>query len=85
MRILAIILSLIINFKERNAQWISKKAAQWAVDEFERLEANRSAINFRGADRRSSSPFITGDGFRDHCQPHVRYLLMVEIIKRDHC
>lgn len=47
---------------------LSKDVAQWAVKEFEELEKNRSRISFRGADRRISSPFISGDGFRAYCQ-----------------
>jgi hypothetical protein len=50
--------------------WLPKEVAQWAIDEFVRHEANRSQIHYRGHDRRSSAPFITGDGFRSRCQ-HV--------------
>ena len=48
------------------SQWMTKEAAQWAIDEFELQEAMRLP-KLGIADRRSSSPFITGDGFRSHC------------------
>ena len=54
-----------------NSQWLTKENAQWAINEFERLEAERSKIHFRGIDRRIATPFITGDGFRDYCSPHA--------------
>lgn len=40
------------------------------VDSFESAEKARLP-NERGSDRRSSSPWITGDGFRDFCSTHV--------------
>jgi len=51
-------------------QWVTKHAADWAIKAFENAEFNRSLIQFRGTDRRSSSPFISGDGFRAVI-PHV--------------
>lgn len=50
---------------------MTKEAAQWAVSEFERLEAERGKINFRGTDRRVAYPFVSGDGFREYCHPHI--------------
>eukprot|EP01035_Chromulina_nebulosa_P028160 gene28160-37130_t len=47
--------------------WMPREAAEWAVQEFEQQEANRSKISFRGVDRRTSTPFISGDGFRTIC------------------
>jgi hypothetical protein len=47
--------------------WLPKEVAQWAIKEFETQEVTRSTIQFRGHDRRVSSPFITGDGFRSLC------------------
>eukprot|EP01038_Epipyxis_sp_PR26KG_P004506 gene4506-6366_t len=44
--------------------WLTKEAAQYAVNEFRQLEESRNKIVFRGTDRRSSAPFISGDGFR---------------------
>jgi len=49
--------------------WLSVEAAQYIIDQFEARELNRSAP-VRGVDRRSSSPFISGDGFRAAC-PHI--------------
>ena len=44
--------------------WLPKEAAIWAIEKFEQLEAERSKNIQRGTDRRSSAPFISGDGFR---------------------
>ena len=51
------------------SQWTSKQAALWAIEEFGKLEAKRRP-HARGTDRRSSSPFITGDSIRHHCPHH---------------
>jgi len=52
--------------------WLTKERAQWLVSEFERLEARREKVfDERGRDRASSSPFITGDGFRLKCAPNI--------------
>jgi hypothetical protein len=40
--------------------WLPKEVAQNIVDEWDKEEELRSNIGFRGTDRRSSSPFITG-------------------------
>ena len=47
--------------------WLPKEAAEWAINDFEEHEKNRSLISYRGADRRTSWPFITGDGLRHMC------------------
>ena len=47
--------------------WLPKEAAQWAIDDFETHEKNRTLITFKGTDRRVSWPFISGDGFRHIC------------------
>lgn len=44
--------------------WLPKEAAEYVIKEFENLEFNRSLLQFRGTDRRSSAPFISGDGIR---------------------
>lgn len=49
------------------ATWLSREAAEWAINDFERHEAVRGNMTWRGHDRRSSAPFISGDGFRDRC------------------
>ena len=61
---LFVTVTLIIDF---SFGWMPKEAAEWAVQEFEQQEANRSKISFRGVDRRTSTPFISGDGFRTIC------------------
>lgn len=43
---------------------MTKSLAQWAIDQLKANEEVRSKISFRGTDRRASTPFITGDGFR---------------------
>ena len=50
--------------------WLPKEAAQWAIDDFEKLEVNRTIEGYRGTDRRSAAPFISGNGFRSFCH-HV--------------
>ena len=50
--------------------WIPKHGAEWAISEFENDEKKRSLIQFRGTDRRTATPFVSGDGFRAHC-PHA--------------
>lgn len=47
--------------------WLTKEAASWAVKEFEEQEEARSKLTWRGTDRRSAAPFISGDGFRSIC------------------
>ncbi len=42
--------------------------AEWAIEDLKKNEAERSMISFRGTDRRASSPFITGDGFRSYAK-----------------
>lgn len=53
------------------SHWISKEAAERAISEFGRLEVEREGRQFKGVDRRESTPFITGDGFRQFCSPHI--------------
>lgn len=53
------------------ATWLSKEVAEWAIAEFEAQELLRSKVSFRGTDRRPSTPFISGDGFRSYCAPHI--------------
>jgi hypothetical protein len=50
--------------------WLTIESALWAVRSFAADEKNRSAITFKGTDRRTSTPFISGDGFRSFCN-HV--------------
>ena len=52
------------------ATWLLPDAAANITAQFMRDEGERSKAGYRGTDRRSSSPFISGDGFRLHC-PHV--------------
>jgi hypothetical protein len=49
---------------QTDAVWFPKEAAEYAVDEFNKLETERMKRSYRGTDRRSSAPFVTGDGFR---------------------
>jgi hypothetical protein len=58
-------------FSSVNSQWVTKKAAERAISEFGRLEVERKERWFKGTDRRESTPFITGDGFRAVCSPHI--------------
>eukprot|EP01040_Poterioochromonas_malhamensis_P025215 gene25215-31392_t len=51
-----------------SASFLPKKVAEWAIQEFNRLEEERGKISWRGVDRRESSPFISGDTLRHHSQ-----------------
>lgn len=64
--------TLIVTYLIRSldSQWLTKEVAIWAIAEFKMLETIRSQLHHKGADRRPSAPFITGDGFRDFC-PHI--------------
>jgi len=63
---------LLIAFCSASARfWMTKEQAHLLVSEFERLEASRSTNRVGGKDRRSSAPFISGDGFRLHCAPNI--------------
>eukprot|EP01031_Cornospumella_fuschlensis_P033168 gene33168-40130_t len=45
---------------------MTEEIAKWAIEDFKKQEAERSKVHFRGTDRRASSPFISGDGFRTY-------------------
>ncbi|RYH01200.1 hypothetical protein EON65_48535 [archaeon] len=45
---------------------MTEEIAKWAIEDFKKQEAERSKMHFRGTDRRASSPFISGDGFRTY-------------------
>ncbi len=59
------------------------------IKDFEAQEFNRSQIYFRGIDRRPSTPFISGDGFRSFCQhvceDHNRCRMTPEDVKNGEC
>ena len=69
--------------------WMPKEVAQWAIDDFEQHEKNRSLISFRGPDRRVSFPFISGDGFRSLCnhifEDHNRCRMDPAAVKDGEC
>ena len=65
---LTIILVLVLLLDICQCIWMPKEAAEWAVKEFEMLEQKRNSISFKGTDRRSSAPFISGDTFRSVSQ-----------------
>lgn len=62
---------VIFLIRSLKSQWLTEEAAKWAIAEFEMLEISRNRIHYKGADRRSSAPFISGDGFREFCAPHI--------------
>jgi hypothetical protein len=43
-----------------STQWLTKEAAEWAIQEFEKLEKIRGAKT-GGLDKRSAAPYISGD------------------------
>ena len=58
----------VLNLCCLKSQWLTKEAAEWAIAEFDRLESVRNQTIPGGGNRLSSSPFITGDGFRSSCE-----------------
>lgn len=54
--------------------WLTKEAADWAIQEFKLHEKQnpqirqRSYKDTKNKDRKPSNPFISGDGFRARCQ-----------------
>ena len=50
--------------------WLTKDVASDILEQFEKNE-NARGPHGRGTDRRSTTPFITGDGFRELCSPHI--------------
>jgi len=56
--------------REIPATWLSQEAAELIAQQFLIDETARSKIQFRGTDLRTSTPFVSGDGFRSHCD-HV--------------
>jgi len=71
------------------SHWLSKEVIQGIIDKFEKEEEQRSHIVFRGHDRRSSSPFISGNGFRantsHHCDESNACRLHPEAITNGDC
>jgi hypothetical protein len=65
------LLLLLASVPQTQSQWLSKEVARWAITEFERMEAERLRAGHRGTDRRAAYPFVSGDGFREYCSPHV--------------
>lgn len=49
-----------MNFR-LTSQWLTKEAVEWAIDEFEKLEKIRGTITFKGVDKRSAAPYISGN------------------------
>lgn len=62
-----------------------KEIAEWAIKEFEEQEKRKAHFNVKGLDRRTSLPFITGDGFRAFCshicEDHNRCRMTPEDVK----
>jgi len=54
------VLMVVLSFNKISCIWMPKDAAEWAVNEFDKLESIRNNISFRGTDRRASAPFISG-------------------------
>jgi len=52
-------------------RWLQSQHLERLQNEFSRYESERSNEVFKGNDRRNSTPFITGDGFRSIAQPHI--------------
>jgi len=52
-------------------RWLQSQHLEKMLIEFENYESERRNENFKGLDRRNSTPFITGDGFRSMAQPYI--------------
>jgi len=75
--------------RETPATWLSQESAELIAHQFLIDETARSKIQFRGTDLRTSTPFVSGDGFRSHCD-HVcdetnRCRMHPETVKNGSC
>ena len=68
---LIILASIVCHVGSVNYRWLTIEAAQTFIDELTVNEKARALEEFRGSDRRNSSPLITGDGFRGMALPHL--------------
>lgn len=69
--------------------WLTKEAAETIVAKFTIDEEARSKMQYRGTDLRTTTPFISGNGFRSHC-PHIcdetnRCRMVPESVKNGSC
>jgi len=48
-----------------STQWLTKEAAEWAIQEFNNLEKIRGAKT-GGLDKRSAAPYVSGDSMSFH-------------------
>ena len=62
------LLGLLVTWMAKGSIRIPRRILETVIKDFEEQEFNRSQQYFRGTDRRPSTPFITGDGFRSYCQ-----------------
>jgi hypothetical protein len=59
---------LLLVFSATRSSLLPRSIAEWVLKDFEEKEKIRAEVGFHGRiDRRSSNPFITGDGFRSYC------------------
>ena len=87
--VVSLVFFLLVQVRHYFCQWLTKDAATWAVTEFEKEEKIRKGITFRGHDRRSAAPFISGDGFRHNCnhicEDHNRCRMDPAAVKDGEC
>lgn len=85
MRKLLRIIFVVAFFVSIKGSLLPKKIAEWVLKEFEAQENIRKQVSFKGVDRRTSFPFISGDGFRafcDHiCEDFNRCRMTPEAVK----
>jgi hypothetical protein len=72
------------------AFWLTKEVAGGIIKEWRDAEAKREEKPGRGHDRRPATPFVSGDGFRELCSPHIcedanRCRMTPEAVKDGEC
>lgn len=68
--IIFLFLLLLISVIKHSNSWITHEIAEWIVSEFKKDEIQRQSKAISGPDIRSSSPFLSGNGFRSSKHVH---------------
>jgi hypothetical protein len=58
-------------FLRTHTFWLTRDAAKNIIAEFHANEIKRGEKPSKGHDRRSALPLVSGDGFRELCDPHI--------------
>jgi len=65
----SLVLLLLIILLDVSYPWLPQEDVRNIIAKFQELESKRA--NSANSDLRSSSPFITGNGFREFCAPNI--------------